>query len=206
MAAHVNRFSRIGGNLALDFANTAGWHASESRLEHLAGYGDVLAWAREQSLLSPAQVASLAREAERSPRGATQAYHRALAWREAIYRVFTSLAGDGVPAASDLAALHAGRLKALQQAKLNWDASGKLELEWSADPVDLERPLYPVILAAFQLLDSPGRARLHQCGNHPCGWLFIDTTRSGTRRWCSSAECGNASRVRRFREKRRGGR
>ncbi|MHC4427037.1 MAG: CGNR zinc finger domain-containing protein [Planctomycetota bacterium] len=41
--------------------------------------------------------------------------------------------------------------------------------------------------------------RVKICENPDCGWVFLDTTRSRTRRWCGS-ECGNLLRVRRFRD------
>ncbi|MFD0480100.1 CGNR zinc finger domain-containing protein [Nonomuraea thailandensis] len=31
-----------------------------------------------------------------------------------------------------------------------------------------------------------------------CGWLFLDTTRNGSRRWCSMAMCGSQVKSRRY--------
>jgi predicted RNA-binding Zn ribbon-like protein len=202
LASHIDRLARIGGHLALDFANTAGWHARAERVEHLTGYADLLGWARQEKLVSASEAGALARRAEANPRAAAQALHRAIDYREAVYRVFARLAQDQVPEPKDLALLHAGRIQALERAMPRWKTAGGLTLQWPADASDLERPLYPVLIAASDLLGSDELARLNQCGNHPCGWLFIDRTKAGTRRWCSSAECGNAARVRRFRERR----
>jgi predicted RNA-binding Zn ribbon-like protein len=38
------------------------------------------------------------------------------------------------------------------------------------------------------------------CADASCAWLFLDTTRNRTRRWCDMKECGNRNKVRRFRE------
>jgi len=37
------------------------------------------------------------------------------------------------------------------------------------------------------------------CADDSCAWLFLDATRSGTRRWCDMKGCGNRNKVRRFR-------
>ena len=39
--------------------------------------------------------------------------------------------------------------------------------------------------------------RVHKCANPECVLWFLDTTRSGTRRWCSMSACGNRLKARR---------
>jgi predicted RNA-binding Zn ribbon-like protein len=199
--AHSRALAMIGGHLALDFANTAGWHASEDPIEHLPVYHDLVAWARSAGAISARTASGLRREADRRPREAARALRRAIALREQIYRVFAAIAQRRQPPTRDLVHLHAARASALRTARPSWRGDG-VELRWPDDPSDLERPLHPVALAADALLAAPPLGRLRQCGNHPCGWLFIDTSRNGTRRWCSSGECGNLSRVRRYRARR----
>ena len=46
------------------------------------------------------------------------------------------------------------------------------------------------------------RARLRACGNRRCGWLFVDRSANGRRRWCDPKACGNRMKVRRFRARR----
>jgi predicted RNA-binding Zn ribbon-like protein len=43
------------------------------------------------------------------------------------------------------------------------------------------------------------RPRLRACGNRRCGWLFVDRSSNGRRRWCDPKACGNRMKVRRFR-------
>jgi len=43
------------------------------------------------------------------------------------------------------------------------------------------------------------RPRLRACGNRRCGWLFVDRSSNGQRRWCDPKACGNRMKVRRFR-------
>ncbi|MGH7532576.1 MAG: CGNR zinc finger domain-containing protein [Gemmatimonadales bacterium] len=195
----------IGGHVALDFANTAGWHASEERSEWLTDYGEVLAWARHAARLPPRVAAALKREVEHHAARGRTALGRVVACRETIYRIFTALAHEARPEGADLRALHVLRVRAIAAAEPTWSATDGAGLGWGDPGKDLLYPIYPVVVAAATLLEQGELGRLRQCGNHPCGWLFFDASRNGTRRWCTSAECGNATRVRRFRA-RAGGR
>ena len=50
--------------------------------------------------------------------------------------------------------------------------------------------------AAFLAEGDPSRLRV--CENADCRWVFYDSTRSRTRRWCAGS-CGNLIKVREFR-------
>lgn len=193
----------IGGDLALDFANTVGWHARKDPVEHLERYADFTAWARRAGVISAADEAALGRQAGRAPQQAARALKRIRSLRESIYRVFTAVAARKRPGVGDLRAIQDAVAHATGSANPVWQERGGVQLVWTGDAAPLDWPAYPVALAAGALLASPLLTRLRQCGNHPCGWLFVDRTRNASRRWCTSAECGNASRVRRFRARRR---
>ncbi|MFD0851862.1 CGNR zinc finger domain-containing protein, partial [Actinomadura adrarensis] len=55
----------------------------------------------------------------------------------------------------------------------------------------------PAWLAAADYLkllaDTP--ARIKKCGRSDCVLHFLDTTKNGTRRWCSMAICGNRAKA-----------
>ena len=55
---------------------------------------------------------------------------------------------------------------------------------------------------AWALLCDPDRPPVRVCEGNGCGWLFLDQTRNGSRRWCSSGDCGRRERVRRHRARR----
>ncbi|MEO5797978.1 MAG: CGNR zinc finger domain-containing protein [Gemmatimonadales bacterium] len=190
----------VGGHIALDFANTAGWHAGpeHNRVEHLHDYADVIAWSLHVTVLSPKQATVLLRTANQEPAAAREALTKARTWREAIYRVFAATTHPRTPAAADLDAIWQGRIRALRAGTPTWSRHA-MTVAWPEKPHDLLRPLYPVLIAAAELLESGQLDRLRQCGNDPCGWLFLDRTKNRSRRWCSTAECGNLTRVRRFR-------
>jgi predicted RNA-binding Zn ribbon-like protein len=47
--------------------------------------------------------------------------------------------------------------------------------------------------------ETPGRLR--ECSAADCGFVYLDTSRSGNRRWCSMQRCGNRAKVRAHRER-----
>jgi len=63
--------------------------------------------------------------------------------------------------------------------------------------------LWPLSRSAAELLTSADLAFIRECQGEDCGWLFLDTSRNRTRRWCDMRDCGNLAKVRRFRRRRR---
>jgi predicted RNA-binding Zn ribbon-like protein len=53
------------------------------------------------------------------------------------------------------------------------------------------------------LLGSEMGSRLRQCEGESCALLFLDTSRSGERRWCSMSGCGNKFKLAEFRRRQR---
>ena len=102
---------------------------------------------------------------------------RATAMREVIDRYFRS--GDEREGWADLVALYAEAL---------------------AGP-DRHFPR-SILHSAVALAFSPDAKRVKICGH--CGWLFIDRTRNGNKRWCIPELCGNRTRSRRYYRRRMG--
>jgi CGNR zinc finger len=86
-------------------------------------------------------------------------------------------------------------LAILAGARFQIDARNGIAAEgdgWHAFMADLLLPLLEVV----ELRD-----RLRICGNPMCRLVFLDASKSGTRRWCDDAGCGNRNRVRRHRHR-----
>jgi predicted RNA-binding Zn ribbon-like protein len=56
-------------------------------------------------------------------------------------------------------------------------------------------------LEALVLIGGENSSRLRQCESESCAILFLDESRTGERRWCAMASCGNRAKVRSFRER-----
>jgi predicted RNA-binding Zn ribbon-like protein len=67
----------------------------------------------------------------------------------------------------------------------------------------LDRPLWPVLWSAADLLTSARLAQVRVCADPRCGWMFLDVSKNRGRRWCAMENCGNRAKVRRHYERRR---
>ncbi|MGH9785059.1 MAG: CGNR zinc finger domain-containing protein, partial [Terriglobia bacterium] len=122
--------------------------------------------------------------------------------RDAAQRLYDAQALDKEPDAADRKFLHARYAEALAGASLD-DEGSVLEFSWPEVTKDLEYPLRPLAWAAMQLLLSEDRERIGRCqDDRGCGFLFIDTSKNHSRRWCSMEGCGNRAKAKRFYERR----
>ena len=192
----------LGGRLSLDFANTTDWHASDHPVEFLTSYSDLVAWSQHVGILTDHQVQRLLKEAARRPEDATAVLERAIALREATYRIFSAISHGRPPQAADLATFNAELSGALAQSRIVLTAEG-FAWDWAGAEDALDQMLWPVVHDAAGLLTSEELERVGQCADDRCGWLFLDMSRSHSRRWCSMEDCGNRAKARRHYERKR---
>jgi predicted RNA-binding Zn ribbon-like protein len=190
-------FDFCGNHLAIDFTNTVGDRGAE-RGEHLQTFGDVVAWAEARGVVSRSVAAALRQRAAADPQGAKRAWRSALAFREALYNVIAAAASGRRARPADLAAVNEQVAETFRGAALA-PAGERFSLETQAEEW-LDPVLRPVVRAAVDLLTSDALAQVGRCADDSCAWLFLDTTRSRTRRWCDMRSCGNRNKVRRFRQ------
>jgi predicted RNA-binding Zn ribbon-like protein len=179
----------VGGDPALDFANTVEGPRNRVNTDSIRDGAELMAWAAYAGVLDP-------RTAERLTARADDVLPKARELRAAIYDVFRAIADGDEPSAAALARLAAFDAEAVAHARLT-PADGRFDRSWSGD--DPERVLWPLAHAAVDLLRHGPLDRLKLC--HDCRWLFIDSSRNRSRRWCSMNECGGRSKMRRYRER-----
>lgn len=194
------RFELSGGRLCLDFTNTISGDRHGEARERLNGYPDVVAWARQAGAVDAARARALLAEARRRPAAADAVYRDAIALREALFAVLAAAAERRDAPEDDLARVSSFLGRALAHRRLA-RAGGEIALAWDEAPAALDAPLWPVAASAADLLTSgPDLERVRVCGlheTHECSWVFMDTTRARTRRWCSMTSCGNKAKARR---------
>lgn len=189
----------IAGRLCLDFVNTVGGRTDIVLRDKLNEYADLLRFAHLGGPLSPAGVRRLARAAADDPHEAALVFARAKVLREALYRIFRSSLDARRPAARDMETLGAELSVARSHERLVLSAGGYV---WAWDDEAAPgRALWPVARSAGGLLTSRDLATIRQCAGETCGWLFLDTSRNHSRRWCDMKDCGNRAKVQRYRSK-----
>jgi predicted RNA-binding Zn ribbon-like protein len=188
--------NRVGGRPALDFVNTVDPRHDPNRREYFTDYAALLAWADSLGTPLPVPVVALAHLAEAQPDAASAAHASAVALRESLYSVFAAALAGRQVSDDDLALVNAQLRRATDHHVLRPDANGGLRDGWAGAEA-LDSPLWPVVIDAWDLLTTNQLARVHECpGEQTCGWLFLDTSRSGTRHWCDMRTCGNRAKVR----------
>ena len=194
----------VGGRLCLDFANTVGAHDTDHPREHLTSYADLVAWSQHAGVLTTAQAQPLLRAGEDRPTAAAAVLARAIALREAIYRVFSAVAAGRAVEDADLGTLNGALAEALARSRIVATADG-FAWGWTPSPDALDQMLWPVARSAAELLTEGELARVRECGGDGCGWLFLDLSRNHSRRWCDMQDCGNRAKARRHYQRRRAG-
>jgi predicted RNA-binding Zn ribbon-like protein len=176
----------LGGAAALDFVNTVDPLVGDDGVDAVASPAALAAWGVHAGLTEVPPAVTGA-DAE-----------RARAVRAVLTRIFVAVAAGGRPAPADLADFAGAYAATLGRATLR-PAAGRYIF---AAPAGIDVILLPVLESARELLTSDRARRVRQCPADDCGWLFVDTSRNGTRRWCRMSGCGAKAKMRRYRARR----
>jgi predicted RNA-binding Zn ribbon-like protein len=183
-------FLFVGNQLALDFLNTRPVQNGEPS-ELLHDVGALLHWFQAADLLSSREADSLQRQwgGSVSAQKVTEAMRQL---RERLRKDILAWERNGSLRHSTLNELN--KLMAQHPLRSRLRAIGKsysMELWFEPrEPRDLFAPLAHSAAALFATAD---RERVHKCAQ--CVLHFHDTSKKGTRRWCSMRLCGNRLKV-----------
>lgn len=205
----------VGGHPAVDLVNTLerGPSPEGSRPhDYLTEPAALLRWAAAVGLVSEFERDTVATAWRRDPAAARAALSATREIREALHTAL--LAVLGVLSRDD-----AATSAALDRLQSRWAASAARSAlvlaPGDAPAVQLAVGLAPALLlpdraadAAVDLLRTADLRRLGRCPPDAggCGWLFLDHSRNGTRRWCRMADCGTQVKARRLTARRRAAR
>jgi len=182
--------------LCLDFTDTLDWRTSDHAKETLDSYAALLKWSGKKGLLDQEQVNELGRADAREDFATVLA--EAVRFREAIYHIFSAIARKSRAPPKDLQLLNEYLARSLSRMVVRETREG---YEWglSCDTAP-EMMLYQIAESAAMLLTSDDLPRVRECANEEegCGSLFLDCSKSQTRRWCSMESCGNRAKSRAF--------
>jgi predicted RNA-binding Zn ribbon-like protein len=117
-------------------------------------------------------------------------------FRDTLWGAAATVAHGGLPTEAQLAVLNAA---AGEQPVPRIDPTTRTR-EW-VGPVTGTQVLGAAAADAIALLSSDLTARLRECAGDNCRLLFLDTSRPGSRRWCSMQRCGNRHKVRSHRDR-----
>jgi predicted RNA-binding Zn ribbon-like protein len=185
----------LGGTLCLDFIN-ANIPSQTTPPNSIVPYTytDLTSWGLEIGFLSIEQARQLERLAKRNTEHASNTMRRNNHMRQILHRIFSSLAAHLEPAEGDLEKLLEAHTRAVAAATLV-SVGGVYKLHWAVKN-DTEIILHAISHDAIRLLGDATLERVKACPD--CGWLFLDLSRNGSRRWCSMDTCGARDKMRRY--------
>lgn len=194
-------FEYIGGDPVMDFHNTIAWPRGRKSNERLRDMVDFIRWAAAAAVITE-------REARRLRSVATRNYSRASAIvvdarrvRDVFHQLLMSIAHETTPDAQALEELNRRQIKAIGAFEMKWH-DGRIRWVPRDDP-RMTTILDRVVWRAGELLGSSEVKRIRRCANPDCGWLFLDRSKNGTRRWCSMRECGDRAKSKRYYQRER---
>ncbi len=189
------------GRLWLEFVNTdeAPRHAQPDTLVSFDGY---LAWLERTGLLDAVRRAALQRRAVEQPASASAALHEARRIRSTL----RPLAERGLHAServTQAAVLEINRLlgRSTGVRRIAHDPrDGSFHQTFVPAGDAFAALLIPIVESAADALVTGELSRVRRCAaDPPCPRVFLDTSRSGHRRWCDMRTCGNRAKATRHR-------
>jgi predicted RNA-binding Zn ribbon-like protein len=191
-------FLFLGNQLTLDLLNTRPAPAGEP-IELLSDFGALLQWFAAAELLSASQAAEMQKRWGKSARA--QETLRAI-WelRETLRREILRWEQGAAIHPSVVRGLNLLMARYPMRSKLKAGTSGLAAVMWFEvrQPEDL---LAPLAHSAATLFANVDRNRVRKCAH--CVAHFHDTSKKGTRRWCSMQLCGNRLKVAAYAARRR---
>ena len=181
--------------MCLDFVNTLAYRGS-SKTESLHTLADLIQWCSNAGAASARLAEKIRAWSERHPKRGSEIFGDAIVLREAIYRIFHAVVGDANPGTADLELLNRALSDAPSRVTLQ-RATGGFGWQVEEDKPSAAVMLAPVLWSAGDLLVGLQLARVRECSNEKCLWLFLDDSKNGTRRWCSMQACGNRAKAHR---------
>ncbi|WP_143044288.1 CGNR zinc finger domain-containing protein [Nonomuraea jiangxiensis] len=223
MPLDVCRLPLVGGHPALDLVNTVERGApldGEPPHDYLTDASALLRWTVRAGLISDAEADRAGAVWREDPAAAQAGLAAVRDLREGLHLVLLAAIqpsagdpdgpgeGDPIAAGAALVRLHERWSGAAARATLVLDRGDppRIRLTYGTVPA----MLIPDRIAetALDVLRTADLTRVRRCPvpEGGCGWLFLDQSRNGSRRWCRMADCGTAAKSRRLTERRRAAR
>lgn len=177
-----------GSVLCLDFVNTIHDRINEPDRDYWVTHVHLLQWALKTGSIRSKDYEALLMHFKSKPARGPKLLKESIRLRELLYRIFHSISSGKKIAGGDLKDFNVILSKCLSHLRLKAHDKG-FSQSWQLKPGESMIIFVPVIYSAYELLLSDRLSMIKECSN--CGWLFLDTTKNGTRRWCSMSTCGS---------------
>jgi len=196
----IDGFLFVGNHLALDFLNTK-LVLAESPTELLLSVDALVRWLVASGVLTSQQGKALRRKWTDKPQAAVF-LRELLSFRERLRAVVVRQEAGFPVSNAFIAELNSLLKQHPSVIALQWKGE-KLGAEAAVEIGKPDDVWAPIAIAAAELLSDVSPLRLRKC--EACIVHFLDTSRKGSRRWCSMNICGNKLKVAAYQKRKRAG-
>jgi predicted RNA-binding Zn ribbon-like protein len=196
----IDGFLFVGNMPILDFLNTRPVLA-EGQVELLKDFDALERWLVAAGIVNSVKTKRLLRSWRERP-DATTLVAELIDFRERLRDAVLRIEAGAAPSAEFVEEINTGLLKHPPQTMLS-KQDGRLvrtPLFAPQKPADLWAPL---VDSAADLLSNAESHRVRKCVS--CVLHFFDTSKKGSRRWCSMNICGNRLKVAAYQRRKRDG-
>jgi predicted RNA-binding Zn ribbon-like protein len=179
---YVGTYKLIGGEISLDFVNTISWPGTAREHDWLDRPGNFIKWALAINIINQQKVNQLNAHSQSHLIKELDKVHQV---RSNLTNVLKPLAFDALPSTAAIEQLN---VMAHQICTSRLIDQKSYQWIWNS-PMSLTDVLAPVIWNATHILTDVAHTRIGYCPS--CEWLFYDTTRNRSRRWCDMEDCGS---------------
>ncbi len=198
---NIGTLTVVGGALCCDFINTVYAWRGENLHEYLGTYADFIAWCRKLTIGDGTVLTQLHQKGMQEPDAAEAALRQIKKIRLLLYTFISAVAAkDSTEVTKLLPSINTLLHKASAHLAISLD-NDDFALALQKEPDDLLSPLWMVVQSLQDMLLTTDRKRIKECPR--CGWVFVDTTKNGRRRWCEPEECGTADKMQRYHAKKK---
>jgi predicted RNA-binding Zn ribbon-like protein len=179
----------LSGSTCIDFCNTLDHKYTPPKYDLIPNYASTLQWGQAAGIL-PLSFQGAAADGQ-------QSIARIYDMRSLISSLLLPFTCSGIPNETELTAFNTCLREVNESMKIISTGGGYTLICSAVDP--LAQIVCAVVRSTADLLLSNQLEQLKQCGE--CGWLFYDTSRNQSRRWCDMNSCGNRAKARRHYER-----
>jgi predicted RNA-binding Zn ribbon-like protein len=191
-----DKFIFLAANLCLDFVNTQIMRRGEAT-DLLETETDFLLWLQEAQIFEDAML-------EQIPEGWwADIFTEALEFRQDLRAMAESLKNTQAVPVTSIAAINHYLLSPPDYHQVEViDEQYHSHSHYRIETV--QQLLFPIAEAAREVLSERDHSRVKQCSSETCILYFYDSSKNGSRRWCSMETCGNRRKVKRHYERNQG--
>ncbi|MGX5218680.1 CGNR zinc finger domain-containing protein [Pseudomonas segetis] len=186
----------IADDPVLDFLNTTGAKGKQRINERLHSCRALIDWALAAQLVTEDEHQRLLQLSQAETATAGRELDQIILWREALYALMHAASHEQKPEGAALHCVENVIKQALASAQLHYTVGEPGFWGVDSENAGIATIRHRLALQLNKGITGGKYQQTKEC--EACTWMFIDTSRSRRRRWCSMSTCGNRAKARRF--------